>query len=171
MAKQKKNASVFGSIEGLEPLLVKMRELPAATEKAVIRPALRVGAKVSMEEIRSRAPREGGDLYKSFKVRAIARTRTKIGSRVIVDRKTLKTDGREGFYAAMQELGWRPGKRGSNAGNKPVQGRRFIREGLYQSEGPIRVAVIREANKQFPKAIAKLSRKIDMKAAKARQNA
>ncbi len=159
-----KNASIFGQLEGAEELLASMARLPAAVERQVMRPALREGAKVAMKEIKSRAPREDGDLYKSFKVRAIPRSRTKIGARVIVDRKSLHMHQQEGFYAAMQELGWRPGRRGSNRGNAPVKGRRYMREGLYQSQPEVRAKIISEARRRLPGAVARLSRKIDMKA-------
>ena len=162
MPTRTKTSSIFGKVEGAEQLMARLALLPAAAEREVFRPALRVAAKGVLWEIQRRAPvddEEGGQLYRSFKVRAIARSRTKIGSRVVVDTKSLRTTGREGFYAASQELGWRPGKRGRNQNNTQVKGKRFMREGLYNHEQAVKATVIREAKKQLPKTINKLAKK------------
>ena len=162
MPKTPKTVSIFGKIEGEQQLLQALAMLPDAAEKKVFLPALRKAAKGVLWEIQRRAPVDdeaGGDLYRSFKVRAIPRSRVKIGSRVIVDRKTLKMTGREGFYAAMQELGWKPGRRGTNSTNKPVKGKRFMREGLYQHEQAVKATIIREVKRELPHVVREVKRK------------
>ena len=160
MAKAPKpGGPVYGQIEGLEDVIAKMANFPKAFQGKVMRPALRAGAKVVKQRVESYAPVRTGALKRSVKVRAVTRSRVKIGSSVKIGEGFFKGDT---FYAGFQEFGWRTGKRGS-ADRRQVAGTRFMRRGLYDSEVQMKQAVIKEARRRLPLVIVKLATKLDTK--------
>ena len=153
MVKPVKNASVFGQLTGDKELDKALALLPAAAEKKVVRPALRDGAKVALVWVKNYTPRESGALEQSLKVKAVPRSRTKIGSRIMIGDGFFKGDQ---FYGPMQELGWRPGKRPSNRSNKKVPGKAFMRRGLYYSEDIVLQKVSQTSREKLPIVILQL---------------
>lgn len=79
--------------------------MPGKVQKKLIRHALRAAAKAIQEDAKRIAPDETGALAKSIKVRAMKRSRTRVGVQVFTDSDSLQTDGKKGYYAAFTELG------------------------------------------------------------------
>lgn len=98
------------NLEGDRVLAAKLRGLTDSQAKKAILGACRESIKVIQKEAKTLAPKRTGALQRSIKVRAIARSRKRIGVRVT----TAKTDNMyagKTFYAAFQEFGWKTGKR------------------------------------------------------------
>ena len=87
------------SIEGDAALQARLKGLERKAQGKVMRAALRKGAKVVADEARNRVPIRTGELYKSIKVRALPRSRTGYGSRVLVG------EGLEDGRATFAEYG------------------------------------------------------------------
>ena len=101
-------------VTGTEELNVKLAKLAGKDAKAAIRKASRVALKPVAEAAKSNAPRKTGRLARSVKVKAITRSRSRVGSRV-----TTSGDGNafsgETYYGGFQEYGWKAGRRTRNA--------------------------------------------------------
>src|SRR5947209_824243 len=80
--------------QGTDRLIGKLRRLKGAEAKAVLRKGCRAGAKVMAAAIKKSLPRRSGRAQKSVKVRAMKRSRKRVGMRVVVDAKT--DPGKEG---------------------------------------------------------------------------
>lgn len=77
-----------------------LKTLPAKMEKNIMRAAVRAGAAVMREEVRSRVPTKSGALAKSVRIT----TRAKRGEITA----SVKAGNRTAFYAQMVEFGTRP---------------------------------------------------------------
>lgn len=87
----------------------KLKNLPAAAAKKVIRHALREGAKVVAAKAIELAPKVTGTLAQAIKVRAVKRSRKKrIGINAIIGEGWFKG---KTFYAGFVEFGHRIGRR------------------------------------------------------------
>lgn len=148
-----KNKSIFGEVLGDKELLKTMSGLPAAIEKKVMRPALRAGGKVALARVKLEAPtsrgksgkrRKSGALKRSLRVKAIKRSRKKIGVRIVSGSEWFRGPT---YYAAFVELGYR-------RGSKKIPGQRFMRRGLYESESLVRTEIRKVAKQKLPIVIA-----------------
>lgn len=101
-------------LEGYDELSDRLMALPDVVRTKVVRPGLRAGAKVVA--IRVKATNYSRRLRSAaWKVRAAARSRTRIGFQVVSPRRPdLGIGGEDGYWPAFNELGWRTGR--------PVQG-------------------------------------------------
>lgn len=116
-------------VKGGAALRRKLRELADKDVKAVMRKALRAGAKVVLPEARSNAPVLTGKLKRNIRVRSAKRSRRYVGATVTTSEGFFKGDD---FYTAFQEFGWRKGKRGPNAWRINKKGKRVRRRSKFQ---------------------------------------
>lgn len=98
------------TLSGDRQLLAKLDRLSKKDSRAVVRKAARKAAKPVMQQARANAPVKTGALKKSIKVRAIKRSRTRIGVRISTTGLESVFQGKQ-FYGAFQEYGWKPGGR------------------------------------------------------------
>lgn len=98
-------AGVTLSLTGDKELKALFEALPGKVQKKLTRHALRVAAKKVRDDAARIAPDNTGALSKSIKVRAMKRSRTRVGVQVYTDSQSLKSDGKKGYYAAFTELG------------------------------------------------------------------
>lgn len=98
------------SLSGDAKLLATLRGLEKKHAKAVVRKASRKAAKPIVAAARANAPVKTGALRKSIKVRAIKRSRSRIGVRIGTSGHESAFVGKQ-FYGAFQEYGWFTGKR------------------------------------------------------------
>jgi HK97 gp10 family phage protein len=98
------------NLDGDRVLKAKLSALTDSEAKKAILGACREAIKIVQKEAQTLAPSKTGALRRSLKVRAIRRSRSRIGMRVT----TSKTDNLyagKTFYAAFQEFGWKTGSR------------------------------------------------------------
>lgn len=88
----------------------KLRELTNAEARKAVQGATRESAKVIAAQVKSNAPVKSGSLRRSIKVRAIRRSRKRIGMRITTWSGDNLYQGKQ-FYAAFQEFGWKTGSR------------------------------------------------------------
>lgn len=88
--------------------------LTGPEQKKAIRKASRVSLKPMAVAMRSAAPRRTGRLSRAVKVRAMARSRVRVGSKVSVTGNATSFAGKA-FYGGFLEWGWRAGKRVRNS--------------------------------------------------------
>jgi HK97 gp10 family phage protein len=98
------------NLEGDRVLAAKLRGLTDSQAKKAILGACRESIKVIQAEARTLAPSRTGALRRSIKVRAISRSRKRIGVRVTTSATDNLYSGKT-FYGAFQEFGWKTGSR------------------------------------------------------------
>jgi HK97 gp10 family phage protein len=89
------------------------KKLAALTDKQAkeaIRKAARPALQGTLATARSLAPKRTGALGQSIRIRAITRSRTRVGARVTTNSSSSLFRGRT-FYGAFQEYGWKTGSR------------------------------------------------------------
>lgn len=96
------------SVLGDRALERKLSRLKAATQKKIVRKALRAAAKPIRDDAKANAPVDEGDLRKNIKVRAMRRSRVRLG--VIVrtgtrDEMGIPADS-NWYYPAIVEYGY-----------------------------------------------------------------
>ena len=101
-------------VTGSDALNRKLQELRGPKQKVAVRKASREALKPVADQVRATAPKRTGRLARSTKVRALTRSRSRIGSRVSVSGSGNSFKGK-GFYGAFQEYGWKAGRRVRNA--------------------------------------------------------
>jgi HK97 gp10 family phage protein len=101
-------------LTGSEELNRKLAELSGPKAKMAIRKASRVALRPVAEQAKSNAPRKSGRLGRSIKVKAIRRSRSRVGARVTSSGTDHQFKGRT-FYGGFQEYGWKSGRRTRNA--------------------------------------------------------
>lgn len=92
----------------------KLMQLKGSQAKSAIRKASRVALKPVAEAAKQGAPRRRGALGRSIKVRAIKRSRSRVGARVTTGKDASQFKGKT-FYGGFQEYGWQAGRRTRNA--------------------------------------------------------
>jgi HK97 gp10 family phage protein len=97
-------------IEGAKQLDKKLIALGPRIAKKVVRQAIRPAAKGIQRTAQANAPVDTGALKKSIKVRALKRSRTRIGITVATNSSDNLFKGKE-FYGGLLEFGFRRGKR------------------------------------------------------------
>ncbi|MFO0939825.1 MAG: HK97 gp10 family phage protein [Pirellulales bacterium] len=88
--------------------------LTGPEQKKAVRKASRVSLKPMAVQMRQAAPRRTGRLSRAVKVRAMARSRVRIGSKVSLTGKASAFSGKA-FYGGFLEWGWRAGRRVRNS--------------------------------------------------------
>ncbi|XZE36547.1 HK97-gp10 family putative phage morphogenesis protein [Pirellulaceae bacterium SH501] len=97
-------------LTGSEELNRKLEELTSKQAKEAIRKAARPALQPTLAAARANAPKRSGRLQRSIKIRAIKRSRSRVGARVTTAKSDNQFSGRT-FYAAFQEWGWKTGSR------------------------------------------------------------
>lgn len=108
---------------GSEELNAKLAKLTNAQSREAIRKAARPALKPCLQTARRVAPKGKGALRRSIKIRAITRSRTRIGARVTTSASDNLYSGKT-FYGGFQEWGWRSGKRTANKDLGITEGKR-----------------------------------------------
>jgi hypothetical protein len=101
-------------LTGSRELNEKLQQLRGPKQKVAIRKASREALKPVAEQVKSTAPKRTGKLARQTKVRALTRSRSKIGSRVTVSGTGNSFKGKT-FYGGFIEYGWKAGRRVRNA--------------------------------------------------------
>lgn len=99
----------------------KLSALTDAEARKAVLGATREAAKLIMAEVKRTIPKRTGLLRKSVKVRAIKRSRKRIGVRVTTSKFNSNYQGKA-FYGAFLEFGWKTGSRrvsSPKVGEKP----------------------------------------------------
>lgn len=130
------------TITGVQEIMGNLETFTREVAPAEIRKGTRAAAYLVMREFQARVPVKSGSMRDSVKVRAIKRTRKKIGHTVVLDRNKLfklyeartgkKPTARTGdsepfFYPAVVELG-----------DKDHQADRPLRGALYENETAVK---------------------------------
>jgi HK97 gp10 family phage protein len=130
--------AVVGAVKfeltGDKELDAKLSKLPLTVQKKCLRPGLREGAKVILDEAKANAPKKTGALAKGLKVRAAKRSRK---NRWLVTMRVITAAGffkGSDFYSSFQEFGYRLGPRKLGNKRKQIPGKHFI-EGAAKSKG------------------------------------
>jgi len=134
--------SVTVVITGDKKLNRALKKLPSAEQKKVFKAAARPAVKPVMQQARQNAQRDKktGTLAKSIKVRAIPRSRVRIGIRVTTSSESFTGN----YYASFQEYGWKSGK-----GNTKIAGRNHMKDAA-SVKGP---AALKDYSQRMKKAI------------------
>lgn len=99
-------------LTGSEQLNRKLLELTSSQAKAAIRKAARPALKPTLAAARANVARRTGRLARSIKIRALGRSRNRVGMRVTTSSSDNAFSGKT-FYGAFQEWGWKTGARKS----------------------------------------------------------
>lgn len=116
-------AKVKVVLTGDDELNRKLAALTNQQAREAIKKAARPALKPCLQTARRVAPKRSGKLRRSIKIRAIARSRSRIGARVTTSASDNVYSGKT-FYGGFQEWGWRVGKRTSNADFGADKGKR-----------------------------------------------
>lgn len=87
-----------------------LKEFATNAQRRIVRKATREGLRPVLTAAKANAPRKSGRLRKSIKLRAMKRSRTKVGARITTGTAGSDFQGKT-YYGAFQEFGWRVGKR------------------------------------------------------------
>ena len=136
-------------VSGINALNAWMREMEftQAMQRQGLRRPMRAGGKVIGKRIKHRTPvdrrrnRDKEKLKVGQKLRAIPRSRNKVGVRYTVNQQ----------HAAAVELGWFAGRR--------IPGQRFVRQGVFESRDLAVSVMIQEAKQEIPKVAMKAAAK------------
>jgi len=122
--------NVSMTVTGDAELNRKLAALKGVKQKQAVRKASRESLKPLAAATSRAAPRDSGLLARSVKVRALKRSRTRVGARVSVGDGKFKG---QTFYGGFVELGRKTGKRGS-VGRRRVEPNDFIRRAARQKK-------------------------------------
>ncbi len=99
-----------------------LKRLAEKDGKAAARKAARPALRPTLASAKQNAPEETGALVGSLKIRALKRSRTRVGAQVQTADGAFKG---KTFYGGFQEWGWKTGKRGAKR-RRQVLGFRFM---------------------------------------------
>ncbi len=102
-------------LTGSDRLNAKLLALTTAQSKAAIRSAARPALKPTLDAARALCPAGKGKLRRSIKIRAIRRSRTRVGMRLTTSKSDNAFTGKT-FYGGFLEWGWKTGTRSKEAG-------------------------------------------------------
>lgn len=97
-------------LTGSETLNRKLLELTSTQAKAAIRSAARPALQTTLQAARALCPARDGKLRKSIKIRAIRRSRSRVGMRLSTSKSDNAFSGKT-FYGGFIEWGRKVGKR------------------------------------------------------------
>ncbi len=117
-------------LTGDKSLNRKLARLAGKDAKKVVRKAIRPALKPVQQQARNNAKafKQTGRLGKSIKIRAIKRSRARIGARVTTGDSTGDFTG-NAYYGAFIEYGWKAGPRGSS-NRTVVPGKHYMRRAV-----------------------------------------
>ena len=149
------------SLKGDKELLKRIEDAPLKMQRALFRGPLKTAAKILLERIKAEVPKGAGDLARSLKVRAIKRSRVRVGYIVRTGKEDAVFSGAT-FYGAFVELGHKIGKRLSKAtikefGDKrgKVQPNAFMLRGLIGARGLVKAVFRNELNRVIAESVSK----------------
>ena len=116
------------------------KQAPVKIQKKVLRPALRAGGKIVRNSARQKAPIETGSLKRSIKLRALPRSRSRIGVLISSDQK----------HYVMMEFGWQSSPTEFEAP------RPFLRPALRDNEANVKGTIRREIRRKLFSELRKL---------------
>lgn len=119
------------TVRGDKQVIRRLKQFTPNLQRKILRTASRAAAKPVLSAARANAPLRTGRLKSSLKVRAIPKSRVRVGIRVATGAGWFK--GKE-FYGAFQEFGWKTGSRNSD-NRRQVEGRHYVEE-AYRQAGP-----------------------------------
>jgi hypothetical protein len=108
-------------ITGDKETNAKLAKLAGPDQKKAIRKASREALRPVLAQVKATAPRRTGALSRAAKIRAITRSRVRIGSMVTVT-GTGKGFSGKAFYGGFIEYGWKSGRRVRNSDLKNADG-------------------------------------------------
>jgi HK97 gp10 family phage protein len=120
-----------------------LRRLALKDGKKVVRAAARKAIKPVQLSAKQLAPKDSGQLRRAVKVRALPRSRRRVGVRVTIGERFFTGDQ---FYGSFQEWGWKTGKRGS-ANRRQIPGKHFLREAADSNRAKVIAIYRREIRK------------------------
>lgn len=100
-------------VTGSEELNRKLAQLRGPQAKAAIRKASRAALRPVLAAAKANAPRRTGQLAGAIKLRALKRSRVRVGSQVTASGSNNQFQGKT-YYGGFQEYGWRVGRRAQN---------------------------------------------------------
>lgn len=148
----KAGTAVDITILGDKKLQRKLKGLTPALQKKALRKALRAGAKIVAATARQMAPKRTGAVKRSIKVKAMKRSRGRLGVQVVTGEGWFI--GPE-FYAAFVELGHHIGRRGLGGQRTHVPGSGFLRKAARQQRG----AALGAIRDELARAVTELARR------------
>lgn len=111
-------------LTGDKALNRKLQRLAGPVAKKIVRQAARIAVKPVLSAARNTVPVRSGKLRRAIKIRALPRSRTRVGVRVTLGDQEFTG---ETFYGGFQEWGWKTGKRNSTtAARRQIPGRHFL---------------------------------------------
>ena len=126
---------VTAILTGSESLNRKLKVLTSKQAKEAIRKAARPALQGTLSLARSLAPKDTGRMARSIKIRAISRSRSRVGMRVTLS-KSGDYSGKA-FYGAFQNYGWKTGSRSQTTGRtttrRKVEGSKFMNRAAEQT--------------------------------------
>lgn len=151
------NVALNVRIEGAREIEKALTEVTKGQGRAAIRKGCRAGAKIVQAAAKQTVPKKTGLLRKSIKVRAIKRTRTKIGVNVTTGKTASLFTGKT-YYGAFQEWGWKVGKRpgkGSADNRRKIPGKFFLKKAATSSAGEVGRVASETIKSEIEKSMAK----------------
>ena len=131
------------TLTGDVKLLTKLKRLGNKDQKAAIRKASRAAARPILQKARELAPRRKGALARSLKLRAIKRSRTRIGVRISTSTLESVFQGKT-FYGAFLEFG-----------TKRIAARHFMQRAVDQTKEQAKAIFAAELAKEITAAAMK----------------
>ncbi len=123
---------------GPEELLLQLKDLEAKVSGNLMRKALRAGSKICAAQMRADAPVVSGATRDAIKVKAMKRSRNRVGMAVSVGMGWFKgTTFYAGFVEFGHKIGKRPGKAAIRAGldkRAKVEGTHWMLNAFNKSE-------------------------------------
>ena len=130
-------AKVTIVVTGDQEINAMLARLTGPQAKSAVRQGARHALRPVLAAAKRHAPKDTGTLGKNIKLRALKRSRVRIGARVTSGGRTStgkSTDYTgDAYHGAFQEYGWTPGKRGGKRGTK-VPGKHFMRRAADESQ-------------------------------------
>lgn len=124
--------SVTIVVTGDEEINRMLDRLDGPQARQAIRQAARHALRPTLLAAKRNAPRKTGKLARNTKLRALKRSRVRIGARVTSG--SAKTDHTgEAYYGAFQEYGWTLGKRGGPRGRK-IPGKHWMKRAADETQ-------------------------------------
>jgi HK97 gp10 family phage protein len=123
------------TIRGLGKLTRQLRKLEPKNARKAIRKAARAAAKPVQIKAKDLAPVDTGLLRKEIKVRAVKRSRQRIGVRVTIGNRNFVGDT---FYGGFQEFGW------TTVNGRRVPGKHFLEAAADDNKSRVREIFKRE---------------------------
>lgn len=114
-------------VTGDERINRALKKISGKEAKGLMRKSMRPALKPVLQEAKSNAPSDTGQLKKNIKIKAMKRSRSSFGMRVSMGRPGQKDNTGKAFYGAFLELGTQDRATQSGANRGTIKRRDFIR--------------------------------------------